>query len=117
MSFKRNQRAKNEQPIRMKRKLQQIQRKHKPVIQENTSDTSGQGLLRLHYLISKWQSDAGFLNQLKRELEEKQRISRITIAILLIIATDRGHMETMKGNSLLYGFFSSIAAIYLTPCF
>lgn len=65
MSFKRNQRAKNEQPIRMKRKLQQIQRKHKPVIQENTSDTSGQGLLRLH-LISKWQSDAGFLNQLKK---------------------------------------------------
>lgn len=101
----------------MKRKLQQIQRKHKPVIQENASDASGQGLLRLHYLIGKWQSDAGFLNQLKRELEEKQRISRITIAILLIIATDRGHMETMKGNSLLYGFFSSIAAIYLTPCF
>lgn len=100
----------------MKRKLQQIQRKQKPVIQENASDTSGQGLLRLH-LISKWQSDAGFLNQLKRELEEKQRISRITIAILLIIATDRGQMETMKGNSLLYGFFSSVAAISLTTCF
>ena len=102
----------------MKRKLQQIQRKHKPVIQENASDTSGQGckVLRLH-LISKWQSDAGFLNQLKRELEEKQRISRITIAILLIIATDRGQMETMKGNFLLYGFFSSVAAISLTTCF
>ena len=100
----------------MKRKLQQIKKKNKPVIQENASDTSSQGLLRLH-LISKWQSDAGFLNQLKRELEEKQRTSRITIAILLIIATDGGQMEAMKGNSLIHGFFSSIAAISLTPCF
>ena len=33
-----------------------------------------------------------------------------------MIATDRGQMEAMKGNSLIYGFFSSIAAISLTPC-